>query len=561
MAYTADFETCDDRTLTGGTPTEVHVWLWALCDIEDLSVSYGTDIYTFLWELHERASGDDVWFHNLAYDGTHILDCLLHAGWKWSDRKKKGTFETLISDTGKFYHIGITWGDGRHVDIYDSLKKFPFSVDALGKRFDIPEQKGHIDYTSWRDWGYVPTCEEYGYIHNDVVICARAMQEDYRQGYTRMTIGSDCMKFYKEDMGKGRFAGLFPKLNYYQDRFIREAYRGGYTYVAPEYKGETVGPGISVDYNSMYPSQMLVNPFPVGKPVYFAGEYQTDPDYPIYVQRVRLSFWLKPDGLPMLQLKRSPWFGEHEYADRTDEPVELVLSSVDIKIVLQNYDVEIIEYLGGYKFKAAYHLFDDYINYWRDIKEASTGIQRQIAKLFSNNLYGKYGSNPDTGSKIPYLGDSGIVEFQTVEDSRDPVYIPVAVFVTAYARKALIDAIHANRDRFIYCDTDSMHLLGTDDPRGIALHDTHYNAWKVEGRFTRAKHLRAKTYIWDLNGKLEVKCAGMPQNMKAHIGWDDFEVGYSNMDEHGEIREGEGKLVPLMVKGGRTLVDRPFQIR
>lgn len=561
MAWTADFETCDDRCFHDGVPHEVHVWLWALCDIDTLSVSYGTDIHTFLYDISRMCAGGEIWFHNLAYDGTHIIDALLRAGWSWSDEDKApGTFSTLISDTGKFYHIGITWGDGTHVDIYDSLKKFPFSVDALGKRFDMPEQKGHIDYRAWRDYGYIPTREEYGYIHNDVVITARAMHEDYMQGLTRMTIGSDCLHWYKGLMGR-RFGRLFPRLNRFQDAFIRAAYRGGYTYCRARFQGETVGPGISVDYNSMYPSQMESQAYPVGEPVYFPGRYEDDPDYPLYVQRMRVRFRLKQRGVPTIQLKASPYFGAHEYVEECDDAVEITLSSVDIYIMGLNYDYEVTEWLGGYKFRAMRGIFHEYIDYWRGIKQTSTGITRQLAKLFLNNLYGKFGSNPETGSKVPYLAHDGIVRFTDEHDSRDAVYIPVAVFVTAYARRELIEAIHANYDRFVYCDTDSMHLLGTDAPRGIRLHDSEFMAWKVEGEFTQARHLRAKTYMWDLNGRWEVKCAGMPLNVKKHIAFDDFDIGYSNMGASGQVREGEGKLVPVMVRGGRTLVDRPFKIR
>ena len=155
-----------------------------------------------------------------------------------------------------------------------------------------------------------------------------------------------------------------------------------------------------------------------------------------------------------------------------------------------------------------------------------------------------------------------VMELVTVqEDPRDPVYIPVAVFCTAYARRSLIDAIKANESRFLYCDTDSMHLSGTEQPTGIDIHDSRLGAWKVEGTFSHARHLRAKTYIWDLNGEIGVTCAGMPSNIKQGCDFDNFHLGYSNLDENGNIRPGLGKLVPLLVRGGRTLVERPYSLK
>ncbi len=562
MPYTADFETCDDRGLTAdGIPTEVHVWLWATCDIDTLSMEYGTSIYTFLEYMHDNP--DAYWFHNLAYDGTHIVDALLRAGWPHVQGKEHvpGTFSTLISDSGKWYHVGITWGDGTHVDIYDSLKKFPMSVAAIAKRFDMPVQKGEIDYTEWRPWGYVPTADEIEYISGDVGIMARAMAEDYEQGLTKMTIGADCMRWYKRDVGE-RWETLFPQLNTLQDAQLREAYRGGYCAVDDRYKGVDVYGGISVDYNSMYPSMMISKPYPVGRPVYFTGRYETDDAYPLYVQTLTCTFHVKHERLAMVQLKRSPWYGQHEYVRDTVEAVTLTLSSVDLDLFFLNYDVDVWSWDGGYKFKSQKGIFDDYISYWAGIKETSEGAQRYLAKLFLNNLYGKFGTNPNVTGKIPVLADPyDVVRFETgAHEERPPVYVPVAIFATAYARDTLIRAILGNRERFIYCDTDSIHLTGTDAPDGLPLDDNLLCHWKVEGGFSRARHLRPKTYIWDLNGRLDVKCAGMSAKIKELCTFDNFYEGFSNMDSDGRVLEGYGKLVPYMCRGGRTLVERPFKI-
>ena len=152
---------------------------------------------------------------------------------------------------------------------------------------------------------------------------------------------------------------------------------------------------------------------------------------------------------------------------------------------------------------------------------------------------------------------------QGPREERDPVYVPVAVFATAHARECLLTAAAANRERFIYCDTDSLHLLGTEPPEGIPLDDNRFGCWKVEGEFSRARHEGPKRYIWDLNGKVSVTCAGMPDNVKADCSWDNFKTGYKNydvVDGKPVIRPGLGKLKPLMVPGGRTLVDTIYEL-
>lgn len=561
--YTADFETCDNRADTLGHPTEVRVWLWAACELETHVIQYGTDILTFIAFMRDNPG--DYWFHNLAFDGTHIIDALFRLGYSvcFDRRPKPHTFTALISDKGKFYHMGICYPDGSKVNIYDSLKKFPMSVAAIARTFGTPETKGAIDYTSWRGPGYEPSEAEYDYISNDVLITARAMEADYKDGLTRMTIGSDCMHWYKQNVGD-MWGKLFPRLNTIQDAQMREAYRGGYCRVDPEWKGVDVYGGISVDYNSMYPSMMLLKPFPYGYPEYFQGRYVQDDRMPLYIQTLTCTFHVKHRGFPMVQLKNSPWYGEHEYVSETVDAVTLTLSSVDLELFFKNYDVDVWSWDGGYKFRAMTGMFDDYIHYWAAIKEHSTGGQRMLAKLFLNNLYGKFGTNPNVTGKYPEMQD-GIVELLTGEHAeRPPVYVPVAIFATAWARHTLLTAAAANRDRFIYCDTDSLHLLGTEPPEGIECDPAKLGYWKVEGEFSHARHLRTKCYMWDLNGRTTVTCAGMPDNIKERMTWNEFHLGYRNyITVNGQhiIKPGREKLQPLMVRGGRTLIDRIYSLR
>ena len=555
----ADFETCDDRLLTGGLPTKVRVWAWAACDVDTLDTTFGCDIASFI--EHLSTVKGTYYFHNLAFDGTHIIDYLLKHGFRYVHDKKQleaETFTALISKQGKFYSMRIRFRAGHDVEIRDSLKKLPMSVRALAQTFNLPEGKGEIDYRLWRGPGYVMTEEERDYIRRDVQIVAQALKTQLDDGYTKLTIGSDCMAFYKETVGKN-FDRWFPTLNIIQDDAIRLSYKGGYVRVNPELKGIDIWGGISVDYNSMYPSQMLLKPFPYGRPKYFTGEYAPNEKYPLYVQKLTCSFNLLPGHFPTVQLRKGGFYGIHEYAEDSRGPVTLTLTSVDLALLFLNYDVDVLRWEGGYMFRAMTGMFADYIAFWRDVKEHSTGGLRYLAKLFLNNLYGKYGTNPDCTGKYPVLEGDCVKLVTGKPEQREPVYVPVACFATAYARDELIRAALANRDRFIYCDTDSLHLVGTEKPAGIPLDDNKFGCWKVEGNFTRARHEGPKRYIWDLNGKIEVKCAGMPDNIKEHMTFDNFHVGYANYDKSG-IKPGQGKLKPLLVPGGRTLVDSPYRL-
>lgn len=555
---TADFETTT-RT------DDCRVWAWAVCDASDgETCAYGKNIQSFFRYIIAQEV-KTAWFHNLGFDGKFIVDFMLRSGYSWvKDAPKAGEFTTLVSSKGKFYSIECVMGSGYRVKFYDSLKLFPMSIKKIAERFKLPFVKGELDYDEYRPVGHEITDEELDYILRDVKIAARALQVNIASGMLKMTLGANAMDWFKKDFGKKRFKKCFPSLSLDADAFVRDAYRGGFTYAEPKWKEKPTGPGISVDYNSMYPSVMKKYPYPVGEPIEFPGRYEQDEAAPLYVQRMTVLFSLKTGGIPCLQLRGMGFYGQHEYVSETVEPVQITVTNVDLEVMEKMYDIDVISYDGGMKFSQAFGLFDSYIDHWGAIKEAAEGGEREQAKLMLNNLYGKFGTNPDVTGKYPYMDDDGVVRWALQEQElREPVYIPVAVFCTAYARRELLFAIMENRERFAYCDTDSMHLVGTEEPRGIVIHEKHLCAWKVEYAFDDAFHLRAKAYIVKKGDALEVTCAGMPEEVKALVTWDNFRYGFSNaelVDGEQRIIPGYGKLVPKACPGGIVLVDSLYTL-
>ena len=149
--------------------------------------------------------------------------------------------------------------------------------------------------------------------------------------------------------------------------------------------------------------------------------------------------------------------------------------------------------------------------------------------------------------------DSGGVVRYVLDDPelREPVYTAMGAFITAYARDKTIRSAQAVYDRFIYADTDSLHLIGYDVPEGLEVHPTHLGAWKNEGCFTYSKFLRAKTYMETVDGVTKVTCAGMPDNVKEAVTYENFSSGSTF----------EGKLMPRRYPGGIVLEKTTFTIK
>lgn len=575
LKFSLDFETTT-------TPDDVRIWAWGSEEIGNPeNFEYGTDMEGFI-EYAKKCNGD-IYFHNLAFDGEFIVNYLLHNGYRFSRNNEPHTFDGVISNMNQWYMLDITFGytkKKRHfVRIYDSLKKLPFKVQQLSKAFGLSDMKGEIDYDKPRPIGYEPTFEELAYLKNDVSIVAQSLKVQFDNGFKKMTIGSDAMQEIKDIMGSGQFKNYFPVLSKELDDNIRLAYRGGWTWLNPAYADKDVGCGIVYDVNSLYPAQMRDRLLPVGMPYPFEGKYEEDKLYPLYIQHVKAMFELKEDHVPTIQVKNSKWFQPEEYLKSSDGlMIDLYMTNMDMELFLAHYDILEIEYCSGWKFQGRKNLFNQFIDKNMLTKETSEGALRTLAKLILNNAYGKFATNPDITGKIPYLKEDGSTGYhaengyyekdengvekwvldEELKEYKDPVYTAMGVFITSWGRYTTITAAQSvYPERFIYADTDSIHLVGTEEPPELdgQIHDSKIGLWKSEGEFRRARFLRAKTYIEEKEGKngeweLEVKCAGLPDKAKKEVTWENFHVGFKT----------DKKLLKRRFKGGVVLMPTEFTI-
>jgi hypothetical protein len=549
--YSCDFETTTKEE-------DCRVWAYGWMEIGNKSnYKIGNSMDEFMAWV-SKCQGN-LYFHNLRFDGEFIVNWLLKNGFTYSNEPREKSFNTVISNMGQWYIIDICYGyKGKkkiHTIIYDSLKKLPFPVKKIAKDFNLLIQKGDIDYHLERPIGWEITPEEESYIKNDIEIVADALDIQFKQGLDKITAGSDSLAQYKAIISKKMFEKLFPVFTLELHDQFKKAYRGGFTWVNEKFQGKEVGAGMVFDVNSLYPSQMYSRELPWGNPIYYEGEYKKDDRYPLYIQCIECEFELKEGYIPTIQLKKNLLFKPNEYLKTSEgERVEMYVSNVDLELMRVHYNLIDVEYLGGWKFKSKVGLFKDFIDKWMYVKTHEKGAKKLLAKLILNSSYGKFGTSPNVTGKVPYLKEDGSTGFRMGEEEfKDPVYMPMAVFITSWARYTTISAAQSVYDRILYCDTDSIHILGTDIPDAIKdiIDDNILGYWKHESTFTRAKFLRQKTYIEEVDGHLDVKCAGMPEGIKKKVTFENFKVGFSSL----------GKLLPKHVDGGVVLVDTEFTIK
>ena len=572
QTYVVDFE-CNNHE------DDCRVWLWDSCDIYKFRHTYAYDIESFFdWLLSSNAQR--VLYHNLGYDGAFLIDYLERSGsWLYRTKSKchpqNHTYDIVKSRGGDLYGVTLYLDEGiqfnhktgkfkcsrrRRIDVWDSNKVIPLSVAEIAEAFGTVFDKGEIDYNLRRPEGYIATDIELDYIIRDTSIVAEAIRIMYDMGLTHMTIGSDAINYFKENLpSQFKLDKLFPSSLWKNpdiDKFIRRAYRGGFIWLNELYKEKETGEGLVLDVNSMYSYQLKNMQLPYGEPEWFDGEYSYDSNMPLYIVEISISAKLKEGYIPCISSKGSYLHMDNDLVSECED-LNLVVTSIDLELILKSYDITSIAYYGGYKFKVTSGIFDNYINHWMGIKENSVGGRRLVAKLMLNNLIGKFGTNPNSVSRVPCMGSDGVISYKNSDEksSLHPIYLPIPVFVNAAARKLDIETALMCGENAMYCDTDSVHINGSSIPDGILISDSKLGAWKVESKFCRGYYISPKRYVHEIQEEdgtlsIDVKCSGLSNKCKSQVTFENFRVGtkYS------------GKLSSIRVKGGVVLKECDFCI-
>ena len=565
IEYIADFETCK-------YDNKQRVWLWGIrkaTDKIDEHTEIGTDIQTFINYIKGiRQKMPVIFFHNLKYDASYLLDHLLKNGYSYTANEpadlKEYELTTNSNFEGTIYEVAVNMS-GKIMRFKDSLKLFNASEEALATSYNLPTKKGKIDYLKPRSPEYVPTIEEIEYIKNDLFIVSYILYHFRKQGFEKYTASSSAFnEFVKMAYPRSKTQFSYNAFHEHhhisieEDRILRSAYLGGYCYLNPELKGKTTKEGIVVDVNSMYAYVMYTQNMPYGKPLYTNGKPFLNNKYNIYISKVQLSAKLKKGYFPTISNKKIclPEYGYNDYIDDTHGIIEIYLTNIDIDLIFKNYDINYFEIIESWSFKSKRGgLFKDYIERFytmkKEAREKRNETQAQLAKIFLTGLYGKFGTNPMIMTTKPII-DNDVIRFSKIEHKeQDPIYLPLSIFITSYAREVLINAALNNKERFIYCDTDSLHLTGTETPNGIKIDAFELGAWKIETTFRKARYLNHKQYIeQETNGSLNIRCAGLSTKSKDEINFDNFVYG-------NEFKT----ITSIKTNGGIELTERIFKLK
>lgn len=437
-------------------------------------------------------------------------------------------------------------------------------LDAFTKKMKVEHRKLNgedFDYSKKR-YPWTEMSEyEMQYSYNDVIGLLEALHEQFSQwndtlytvpltstGYIRR-MTKNALKSFNFKQRATIIRSIIPEL--YTE--LREGFRGGDTHANRYYVNETLYSVKSCDRSSSYPDVIVNDMFPMSP---FQKENDCDEnDFKrfrqfgkCYIARFSFTGLKQKDvfyGSPYISKDKSRYL-ENEIVDNgrilSADFLETTLTDVDFNIVKQEYTWDKIEITDVYTSKYDYlpkELRNLVITLYTDKTELK-GIKEKenlynASKALINSVYGMMAQDP---VKFDIIFDEMqehvfYIEDKTEEKKKEKLekyykknFLSYAwgVWVTAWARYRLKEMVNIVGHSFVYCDTDSVKYLESEDKKenerieqlikkynkvrqensrkngGYATDKhgtTHFmGVYEDEGKYKEFKTLGAKKYVY-----------------------------------------------------------------
>ena len=308
-------------------------------------------------------------------------------------------------------------------------------------------------------------------------------------------------------------------------RLLRKAFRGGNTHSNRYMVDKIIDDVYSYDISSSYPTQQLTQLFPVRpfkwleikqrtalkrvqRVLQFIGlGYAVVATYQF--KNMRLKNHREP--IPYISLSRCQALGTDDYELLLDNGrvlecgyMEISLTEIDLQIVLEQYQfdsIDVLEAMVAQKdyLPASYRaVIQNYYNKKTSLKGDDTEDGKYMYMKSKNMLNAVYGMSATDPVHQDIFYKDGDYKVSTYEDFTPDELLKLlknasfpyqwGVYTTALARKQLQDAIKLCGDKIVYCDTDSVKVIGDIDIS------------KLNDKL-KQKAIQSKAYADDMNGK------------------------------------------------------------
>lgn len=475
-----------------------------------------------------------IYFHNLSFDIEFLLPAIY-------ELELSGVRLKIFRRRGAVSTFRLEYPSGKSVVFRNSANKFPGKLKDVGVVIGHHKLGGFDFFPGWSQYVDLDDDANWEYVKRDAEIVARAMIETHTLGFIKGTTSGDALHIAKqmnhekciETFGwsnskdpRDAWRQMFPTLTRALDKHLRKAYLGGVNLTGN--RGKIVYtddiPVQHYDVVSMYPTVMKYDELPYKTPNISLNPPKNGE---LYVRSFRAKIHIK-DG-------KTPWFRFSEYADyfpeglKHSEPVKsckewhnFVLCNIDIESLEEFYDVEYdTDYISIYHiFRSIVGWFGEYVDRFMNMKNNSVKdtLPYIRAKLMMNGLYGRFGLSNVNEITTLVMDSDGSISWDMVEEIREDndAYIPYALFVTAHARRRLLNGVKGiSPENIVHADTDSLIFKG-DFPATITAGDS-LGEWKFDGKPIKYMYEGGfkryiKIYADEIQTLDDVKfaCAGVP---------------------------------------------------
>lgn len=469
------------------------------------------------------------------------------------------------------------------------------SLENIGKflnTYSIKKLTGDLDYTKIRHTKTALTKKEIGYILNDgKTVCAYIQEQIEKWGDISeipMTKTGIVRRYARNYCLNGEHGSAYMDLmrsltmNEELYKVCKRAFAGGFTHANALNAVGTHYDVASYDFSSSYPAVMCSEKFPMGKPqkvspksmeefVRYINDYCCVFDIELrnIKQKEFVSETIISASRCMVKENAVLDNGRIAKADR----IITTITDIDLWCIERFYDFdEDIRVANMWVWKKHYlpkPFIECILNLYRQKTELKGVSGKETEYIYIKELLNSfYGMCVTDISRAEHTFDTEWVTTPQKNISRDMsryntnktrfLYYPWGVFVTAYARKNLLENILACGDDYIYSDTDSIKILNYEDHKEeieeynarikakLTKMCKYYNidleciepvtvkgkrkplgAFDFEGVYDRFKTLGAKRYIYEKDGKLTITIAGVSKSAKEYFtkgGLDPFDI-------------------------------------
>ena len=427
-----------------------------------------------------------TYIYNLSFEWSFILPVLIERGFKYKaviekdDEKVYNTIST--KSVSSVWMINLKFNKNSGLCIFRDLAKiYGGGLGNVAKAFNLPTQKGEIDYRLNRLHNHIVTKEEKHYIFRDVKIIMDILEiensRDDKDFWNSCSMASYSMRrlmksaFPRSMKPYQEFRKIYPELDEEETNFLRESVGGGLTYATEQWQYVEVSQDVfHIDKHQMHPTQMYSKPFPCGYGTYFKGKPK-QLFKRINCCHIRVSY---DDALlhSCIKLLNN---------NHMVEGAEIYVWDFEIPTMRKIYTNLEIEWIDGYSYEAKFTPFRNYVkkNYLDRLvaKANKDEFNTLFYKLLNNSSYGKFLEKPHNEQFENIINELGIIDSKITEKDEKKInakytYLPVGSCIPAYSRVDLIETAlkfcpmqsngYPDVRNILYFDTDSIFGLWND---------------------------------------------------------------------------------------------------